>query len=502
MKRIYAIILIFIISLLLWFFGQKLPDIYTDLGQNAYEKGDYQNAYVNLKTALNLNRKNRNARYYYVQTLLKFSPTLAVQEELYNISQVDLNDSANLIANKKIARWRESIMSSIGPNYVERVPYDGKILRWDIKKFPLKVFIQNNSTVAPSYYQEQIKRAFMQWQASTSNFVAFKFVDNEKDADILAKVISSADMKKCTGEDCKYSVAYTSPIFSGDLLKNMQILFYDSNNFGKPFSQQEIFSTALHEIGHSLGIMGHSQTPGDLMYMESGSENVNGFSFSDFRVMTPEDINTLTLLYKLVPDITNTPMGQFDKRGQFFASIVLGDEEQISSAKIIEAQNYIKSAPGVPNGYMDLAMAYCDVKKYSLAVEQFEKALALCTNDEEKFTVYYNFAAMYMNIKDWKNALEYAKLAKSISSKDDIDGLMGYIYYNLGNKDLAKSSYAEAIQKDPTNIADSVNLSLIYFKELNFAMAGKILNSLVAANPDAKADARVKAFSLLMMFFK
>jgi len=501
-KKLIALVVVVIVALCVWFFTRMLPDVFSDMGKDAYKRGHYEDARLTLMMAILLNHGHRDARYYYVQTLLKLKPTFDVQRDFYYISQAGFDDSADLIADRQIAKWRGIILSSSGPNYIERVPYIGKVLRWDVKKFPLKVYIQSNSPAAPTYYQDQIKRAFMQWQASTSGLIRFQFVDNEKDADIFAYINTSEDMKKCTEDNCKYSVANTEPILSGDLLKKMEISFYDSNNLGKPFSEREIFATALHEIGHSLGIMGHSQNPDDLMYMSSAPPDGNVFTFVNLGMITSSDLNTLLLLYKLAPDITSTPREKYDTSRQFFPEIVLGNDEQVNSNKIIEAQNYIKEAPDSSNGYVELALAYNEMKQYSKAAEAFERAANLCSNDEEKFMVYFNFAAMYTNIKDWSNALMYARLAKSINSSADIDGLLGYIYYNSGDKVLAKSSYTEALQEDPTNIINSINLAVAYFREFNFVMAGRTLNNLVAANPDARNDPRVKAFGWLMLFFK
>lgn len=500
MKRVYAIILILITALFLWFFGRKLPDIYLNLGKNDYEQKNYVSAFQNLKTALRFSPKNKDARYYFVQTLLKLRPTLEIQKELCDIVQANLNDSADLIADIQLAKWKEQILNSIGPNYIERAPFNGKIMRWD-NKFPLKVYIKNNSSKMP-YFEAQVQKAFRQWQATSNNLVRFEFVNNEKDANIEVVVNSSDEMKKCTDENCKYSVAYTEPKISGDLLEKMQIFFYDSNNLGDAFSEEQIYNTALHEIGHSLGIMGHSQNKDDLMYMQGNTDTVFDPYRSDFQAISSSDIGTLILLYKLYPEITNTPLDKIDKSKTYYPHIVLGSEEQVTSAKIIEAQNYISAAPELPNGYLDLAVAYGESKQYAKAVETLEKALSLCSNDEERFTVYYNFAVTYLNAQDWQNALKYAQLAKAENPSSEIDGLIAMIYFKSGNKEQAKTTYIKSLQKNPTNIIDSLNLAIIYIRDFNLVQAGKVLNNLVRVNPEAASDPRVKAYSLIMFFFK
>lgn len=505
MKRIYSIAIISLAVLIFYMFIRLVPYIYFSIGKSAYLEKDYAKAYPMFKTAVYLNRKDRDYRYYYVQTLIKLNPTLEIQKELFAISQENLPDSADLIADNQIETWKQQIFLSIGENYIEQVPFNNKILRWDVKKFPLKVAFENDSSAAlPDYYRLAVVRAFLQWQSSTNNLIKFAFVDNDKDAEILIKIVPSADMSKCNQEDCKYVVAYTTPGINGDFLKKMTITFYDLNNIGQPFSEKEIFNTALHEIGHSLGIMGHSYNKDDLMYMENNLDKNYDVYRSDFQSISSIDMNTIELLYKLIPDITNTSSNEFDTSNQFFAPIVMGSGELVNSRKLLEAQNYIQGAPNIPNGYIDLASAYAEQKQYGKAIQSLEKALELSSNDSEKYMVYYNFAVVYINLKDWENALKYATVAKDVQKSDsaDIDGMMAYIEFNRKNKQKAKILYQQALEEDPQNITNALNLARIYIKEFNFSKAGHVLNRLVKANPQAKNDPGIIIYTPIMMLFK
>lgn len=501
-KRIIAISLVLIIAVALYGIQKFIPDIAFNIGKQAYEQKNYPKAYEAFKFAVNLNGRNRDYRYYFVETLLHLKPTLKIQRELFKISQVNMPDSADLIADQQISKWRNQISFNIGENYIEQAPFNEGILRWDVTKFPLKVFIKSNSTSPPAYYQMQIQKAFLQWQASTNNFIRFEFVNKEENADIVVAINSSTDMKKCTEENCKYTVAYTTPTIKGDLLKKMDINFYDSNNLGQPFSEREIYNTALHEIGHSLGIMGHSYNKDDLMYMENAKPNeFSGFR-NELQLISQKDLNTLTLLYMLIPDISNTPINEFDTSRQFFAPIIMGSDEQINSRKVLEAQNYIKAAPDLPNGYIDLSAAYAEQKEYNSSIEALNKALELSSNDNERFVIYYNFAVTYMRIEDWDNSLKYAELAKQIKPDSEIDGLIASVNFNKGDKKFAKKAYIDALAKNPANEIDALNLAIIYLRELNLPQAGRVLNNFVKASPEAANDPKIKSYGLLMFFFR
>lgn len=496
-----GLVLIAIVS----FFNSIIPRGYLDSGRKAYLAKDYNKAYEDLKIAVKLDPKDSEARYYYVLTLTKFLPTVEVQKEIYWISQSNSSDSADLVAHKQLDLWKNQILYNIGSNYIEKVPYNDKILRWDATKFPLAVSIENySSNQVPEYYKTSIENAFSQWQSTTGNFLRFKLVNNPQYAQISVKIVSVKNSRNCKeGEECKYVAAYTEPSLKGNLLNKMVITVYDTNSNNQFFSQKQIYNTVLHEIGHSLGIMGHSDNSNDLMYMQSNSSNDNFDRFrSDFQMISSADVNTLKLLYKLIPDITNTPQSEFNPANQFFAPIVMGSSEQINSKKMTEAQNYINSAPNIPNGYIDLASAYSEQRDYSKAISALNKALELSSSDNDKFIIYYNLAIVYMNTQDWDNSIKYAQMAKQIKDSPDVENLFVAINFNQGNSEFAKQAYILALSKEPGNINDSLNLANLYLKEFDFAAAGKTLNKLVQVNPSAKLNQKVKSYWLLMMFFK
>lgn len=496
--RLFAVLFVLILVLIV---QKSIHSIAFNMGKQAYENKNYVKAFNMLKFATNLDSKNMEYRYYYAETLLKLKPTLEVQKEIFKLSQANLTDTADLIADKQLDIWRNNIFFNTGENYIEQAPMNDKILRWDAKTFPLRVYIKKNtSTNIPPYYKTAIQKAFQQWQ--NTGPVTFEFVNDEKDANIFVTINSSEDMQKCDGPDCKYIVAFTKPTYNESLLKQMSISFYDLNMINKPFSEREIYNTALHEIGHALGIMGHSQNADDLMYMQKTKDEGLDKYRSDFQLISPRDANTLSLLYKLVPDITNTPMSKYNHDYQFYAPIVIGDSEQANSQKLIEAENYIKQAPNIPNGYVDLASAYTELKEYNKTIEALNQALSVSSNSSQQFLAYYNLAIIYMTIKDWDNAIKYAKMAQQLQASSDLEGLIALSDYNRGQKDTAKNEFIQAIRKYPDNKINVLNLAIIYLKEYNFIEAGKVLNNFVKANPDQANDPEIKSFGLLMFFFK
>ncbi len=417
MKKAFLLITVALVVIIT---VKALPAIFFNIGKSALDKKDYKTAYTNLEKAKIFSPGNKDYRYYYVQALINLSPDVSIQKKVFEMSQG--NDSAAALAQAKVNVWRQNVLQNVGDNYIELVPQNGRIIRWAQSSFPLKVRIANESNVSvPEYYDAEIKRAFNQWQTSIN---ILKFVFTNDNADILIDIKPLPD-NVCQGNTCMYQVGITEPKISGSNLNKMVITIYSADPRGEFFSDKELYNTVLHEIGHALGIMGHSYNSDDLMYM-SASENHKIYDAhrSSFQYLTTQDINTIKLLYKLVPDVTNADIG--DTKVLIYPPIILGSAEEISNRKIKEALHYIEKAPDMAGGYIDLAAAYEEQKEHQKALEAMGKALPLAKTDDERYLVFYNSAIICINKKSLNQAFEYAKKAQAIKDTPEVREIIQY----------------------------------------------------------------------------
>ena len=401
-----------------------MPDFYFWQGRDFYKKQDFVKAHKSLQKAYSLNKYNKDIRYYYAKTLTNLTPNLTVQKAVFELATSKQKDSAQQVAESQINLWRGNVLKKIGNNYIEQVPFDKGVLRWDENKFPLRISVNDKSgQQLPPYYQTEIMKAFTQWQSS-SKFITFATVQNENNADIIINIEPTpSDM--CSEKNCKYVVGFTTPYVKGGNLKNMTITLYAKDAYNNFFSDKELYNTILHEIGHALGIMGHSYSTEDLMYM--ATDNSSGFFAPyrrSFQYLSQQDLNTVRLLYKLIPNICNTPIDKLDIKGKIYAPIILGTSEEISSRKIKEAKNYIKNAPNLPEGYIDLGIAYAELNKYGDAKRAMKKALELTKSNDDKYLIYYNLAVINMNSNKLDEAMTNAESAKFISENEDVKELI------------------------------------------------------------------------------
>lgn len=420
-KLLYILTLVFAYAITL----NLTPKYFFLRGELKYKNGDYIVSEKYINKALIFKPEDSEYRFAYIKTLSELKPNYSVQRKMYDIANSKQNDGAKILAKEKIKEWKKNININVGQNYIDQAPSDSKIIRWNKNSFPLQVYIGEDDLVSmPEYYKTSAIRALKQWETSV-DFVSFVITDNPNKAQI-AIFFKNIPQNVCKSGTCKYVVGYTKPTITRDTLKNMEITIYKTSPKGEYLSDIELYNTILHELGHALGIIGHSYSMEDLMYVESKDESSIFQKYhEDFHYITGSDINTLTLLYMLDPSITDKK--QRDKSDLIYTPIILGTNEEIAKKKIIEATKYIETSPELAIGYINLSGAYIELKDYHNAIDALNKALDFAKDKNEKFIIYYNLAYIYSNQNKCSTALKYAKLAKEIQTTQDVLEMIGIL---------------------------------------------------------------------------
>lgn len=138
--------------------------------------------------------------------------------------------------------------------------------QWNSRSMPLKVFIESGESV-PGWkpvFDEIMKQAFLDWQQVSNGRVAFEFVDSSKKANIRCFWTSDLSKLKNSAEQGETDTSWAD---NNELFKaSIMMLTVPSVNQQLPLSELKVRQTALHEVGHALGINGHSRNPDDIMY--------------------------------------------------------------------------------------------------------------------------------------------------------------------------------------------------------------------------------------------
>ena len=413
MKQSNRILLLIVFGILIIIFIKLLPTVLFSSGKHNFENKNYIEAADKFKLALKFDPKNVDYRYFYVKTLAELQPTYYVQKVVYTFSKSKHEDGAKILANEIVTEWRTNIHQNIGANYIEQAPSGSEVVRWTKDSFPLKIYIDNEYlSKLPDYYKSAISRAFNQWDKSV-DFISFKNVQSKKDANIQI-LFKPLPEDVCTNGICRYVLAYTTPKRRLNTLTSVSITLYDKNHAGEYFSDKEVYNTILHELGHALGIMGHSYNSGDLMYQATDeTDKVFAEQRSYFNFLSGTDVNTMKLLYMLEPNVTNKKIS--NKSDLIYVPIILGSVQEIAQRKLKEANDYIKSSPKLAVGYINQAAAYSDLNEYQKAIKSLLHAEKLAKDDSEREIIYSNLAIIYQILNDNTNWKKYQNLANKYS---------------------------------------------------------------------------------------
>lgn len=385
-----------------------------------YDSKQYEQSLPYFERSLFASPKGILARFYYVLALSKAKPSYSVEKKLFDLSKSTINDEATKTAKIQVKALKFKLLRGLENNYIYNAINGNDILRWDIRSFPLKVYFENPTSV-PDYYVDAIKRAMGLWTSNT-NFVKFVVVNTPESANIYVK-FTDIDTD-CKNKTCRYAVAYTQPVLVNDnILKRMDLTFYRTNPRNQSFSNDEVFNTAVHELGHTLGIMGHSDNPTDLMY----SSNDGGIPWNGSlrQSLSMRDLNTLVLLYRLEPSISNVK--NLKSENFYYAPLILGDNDQILQKKLLEFKKYINMYPEMASGYINIASVYSDMGDFDSVISSLNQAEKLAKNADETYMIAYNRSVVYYNMQQYDEALKFAKVAKSIKDNQSIQDLINDI---------------------------------------------------------------------------
>ena len=283
-------------------------------------------------------------------------------------------------------------------NYISQILSHGNLIRWHHKSFPLKVYIEPNPTI-PASFKNMVKDAFIEWQSKAGEIISFKFVDSYRTADIICRF--PADFNKRIRKDSN-TAGITFPNIKDNKLQYMTIELQSLNN-DKFVDTNSLKSTILHEIGHALGLTGHSENKNDVMYP---------LHTKPIKI-SRGDINTLKLLYAIIPDISNMDYDESYRNKFWTTDDILGNTNQRID---IEIQSKLRNIQNIgdekqPSLLTSLGDSYLAKKDYKNAIEYYKQALIQLgeSNKIQSSNIFFNIALCYIKINDKANALKFAK---------------------------------------------------------------------------------------------
>lgn len=468
-----------------YLFVQNLDKIYIWKANSEFKKNNIEVAQMYFEKAFEAGLKDIKQREIYLNTIINSPLNVSAQEKIMFLVTGESSDSVKTRAEFFVDNMKQEIHKKYTDNFIKQAVYNKKIVHWGY--LPITYGFSQAEDV-PEYFETEIESAFKTWEQVTDNQLKFQKTDINPNILITFNPINPAQ-----DDGSKYIVAYTIPTIETGKLTHMDILFYLKEPNGNYFSKNQVYSTALHEIVHALGFMGHSNNKADVMYLTKDTMCVE----KDLReILTQADVNTVKLLYKIKPDITNV---EDQIEYEYIPFLVLGDETDVSNAKIKEAKTYIRNAPEMVAGYMDLAEAYVASKEYTKAIKCLERALLHAKSNDMRDMIYYNLAVTYYFIDIPDLAQNYLQKSMEIKVTDEKKYLLADLYAKQNLFDEAVATYEELIQKKSENIEYTIALTNLYVTKKKYLYARKVLKNYVEKNPEDKNNKRFESYGILKM---
>jgi Tfp pilus assembly protein PilF len=166
---------------------------------------------------------------------------------------------------------------------------------WNLDAMPLKVYIGDGRGVRGYRKNDDVilNNSFAEWTKATDGHITFTRVDNVADANIECIWIDDPkDFPQNRGMEAGEAV----PMLDSDgyIVSSKLFLLTRERNDKSSVDDLVMHTICLHEIGHTLGLLGHSDVAGDVMYFTANGQKVQEPH------LTQRDVNTLAKLYSTI----------------------------------------------------------------------------------------------------------------------------------------------------------------------------------------------------------
>jgi predicted Zn-dependent protease len=176
---------------------------------------------------------------------------------------------------------------SDAPDYLVDASAVSGVTKWADDRMLLKIYIEKKSSVSGfrKAYPKIFSQCIEEWINAAGGKLAWTETNNRELADITCDWQTLAEEKSSRAEG---GVTKSSTIKAADgrnTMAHADITIFTKTLSGMNKSDDEIRLTCLHEVGHSLGLIGHSSSNRDIIFFSTAPTQQSTLSERDRRTI-------------------------------------------------------------------------------------------------------------------------------------------------------------------------------------------------------------------------
>jgi tetratricopeptide (TPR) repeat protein len=280
------------------------PGIHCNLGLAYQNSGHLVKAVSEFSTALRLRPGMPEATL----NMAGCYQSLGQTQEAISWYQRYLYENPGAADRAQVADIIQALKSSAGkpgsdpttPDYFDAITADGAY-RWPQSKLPIRIFIYTGAGVQG--FRESFKIQFVEaldaWMRASQNRLAYVLVEDKNGADLVCDWTANPAEVSEAGTQSERGMAHIYAT-GGDIQRaTLKILTRPMLEEGM-LSDDDFKKACLHEIGHVLGLQGHSPNNHDVMFFTVDTSTV-------WPVLSKRDKATISRLYAEYPPLPHAP---------------------------------------------------------------------------------------------------------------------------------------------------------------------------------------------------
>ena len=309
-------------------------------------------------------------------------------------------------------------INAYADDYFDRITVasNGRLTRFDRN---LITVYADTPPFEASDYNETLSQSLSLWEKGTGGKLKFELTPDAAAADIRIKWAYQQDRLRSSEYIGEAMLIRGAEGFHVEI----EVSLRDRTSL-KPHPLEIVQAALLHEIGHAIGLWGHSDDPNDAMFFASTA-----------KAPTTRDISTWT-------KVSETPIDtSFHER----------------ALQVLQAE--IEEDPAVASNHYLIGMVHADLGDYHLAINAFQRALEL---EPQLGVSSVQLAEIFQQRGIYDQAIKHYTQALKTAPSAEVFGALGTLWLLQNEFDKAVNSLQRALTFAPNSATLNQNLLAAY----------------------------------------